>query len=126
MMLGKSGSLTNKISNAVIPVLAIGLIVFSCIGGSSGDERVYPEDHGREVFVDKLLDELDRKEYLDLGSFSDCLDDCSGHEAGFEWAKENAVYDASLCLGDSNSFVEGCKAYAEEADNIVSRPEGYL
>ncbi len=42
-----------------------------------------------------------------------CTDDCSGHEAGFEWAQENDVSDSSECGGNSHSFLEGCEAFAE-------------
>jgi hypothetical protein len=44
----------------------------------------------------------------------DCTVDCSGHEAGYEWAEEKGIDDADDCSGKSNSFVEGCQAYAEE------------
>lgn len=43
-----------------------------------------------------------------------CTNDCSGHEAGYEWAEENDVDDPDDCDGNSESFIEGCQAYAEE------------
>jgi len=43
-----------------------------------------------------------------------CTEDCSGHEAGYEWAEENGVTDADDCGGNSDSFIEGCQAYVEE------------
>jgi hypothetical protein len=43
-----------------------------------------------------------------------CTVDCSGHEAGYEWAEQNGVDSAWDCGGDSNSFIEGCQAWAEE------------
>ena len=43
-----------------------------------------------------------------------CLDDCSGHEAGYEWAEENDIADPDDCDGNSESFIEGCRAYADE------------
>lgn len=45
----------------------------------------------------------------------DCTDDCSGHEAGYEWAAEQGIVDIEDCSGNSDSFIEGCQAYAEEA-----------
>ena len=49
----------------------------------------------------------------------ECTDDCSGHEAGYEWADENSLcYEYSS--GDeywdsySDSFNEGATAYIEE------------
>lgn len=45
----------------------------------------------------------------------DCTDDCSGHAAGYRWAERRGVQDASECpYGNSNSFYEGCLAYAED------------
>lgn len=41
-----------------------------------------------------------------------CTVDCSGHEAGYTWAKRNGISDPSQCGGDSMSFVEGCRAAA--------------
>lgn len=43
-----------------------------------------------------------------------CTQDCSGHEAGYEWAETNDITDPEDCGGNSNSFIEGCQAYAEE------------
>ena len=43
-----------------------------------------------------------------------CTVDCSGHEAGYQWAQENGVDDSDNCGGNSQSFIEGCQAYASE------------
>lgn len=43
----------------------------------------------------------------------ECTDDCSGHEAGYNWAEEKGITDPSDCGGNSNSFIEGCESYAE-------------
>lgn len=45
-----------------------------------------------------------------------CTQDCSGHEAGYNWAEEHGIDDEDACdqAGDdsnSPSFAEGCKAY---------------
>ena len=45
-----------------------------------------------------------------------CTVDCSGHQAGYEWAEQNSVSEASDCGGNSNSFIEGCQAWAEEQE----------
>ena len=42
-----------------------------------------------------------------------CTFDCSGHTAGYEWAEEKGIEDSDDCGGNSQSFIEGCKAYAE-------------
>lgn len=43
-----------------------------------------------------------------------CTEDCSGHEAGYQWAEENEIQDPYDCGGNSDSFIEGCESYAEE------------
>lgn len=49
-----------------------------------------------------------------------CTDDCSGHEAGWQWRAENGfpVEDPST-YGNSNSFAEGAMAYEEAVDERV-------
>jgi hypothetical protein len=47
-----------------------------------------------------------------------CTVDCSGHEAGYEWAEEHGITDADDCDGNSESFIEGCQSYAEEHESI--------
>lgn len=47
----------------------------------------------------------------------DCTVDCSGHEAGYDWAEENGITDPDDCGGNSNSFIEGCESYAEEQES---------
>lgn len=49
-----------------------------------------------------------------------CTENCSGHEAGYEWAQENGIIDPDVCDGHSDSFIEGCQAYAEEQENSDS------
>lgn len=44
----------------------------------------------------------------------ECTEDCSGHEAGYEWAEENGIESTDDCGGNSNSFIEGCESYVEE------------
>jgi hypothetical protein len=48
----------------------------------------------------------------------DCTVDCSGHQAGYEWAEEHDITDPSDCSGNSQSFIEGCQAYAEEQGGV--------
>lgn len=43
-----------------------------------------------------------------------CTYDCSGHDAGYEWASDKGIDDPDDCGGNSQSFIEGCEAYAEE------------
>lgn len=55
----------------------------------------------------------------------ECTEDCSGHEAGYEWAADEGVTDPDECGGRSDSFIEGCEAYAEEAQEESSDDLGY-
>lgn len=43
-----------------------------------------------------------------------CTVDCSGHQAGYDWADQNGITDAGDCGGNSQSFIEGCQSYTEE------------
>lgn len=46
-----------------------------------------------------------------------CTKDCSGHEAGYEWAKQNnAINMDNDCEKRGNSFLQGCYAYIEEVE----------
>src|ERR1700674_5874785 len=49
-----------------------------------------------------------------------CTVDCSGHEAGYQWASDRGIVDEADCTGNSDSFIEGCKAYVEEEGGNVS------
>jgi hypothetical protein len=50
----------------------------------------------------------------EAGNFSShpCTENCSGHDAGYAWAERNGVADPNDCGGESDSFIEGCTAYA--------------
>lgn len=54
--------------------------------------------------------------YQNSNSFGQypCTYDCSGHEAGYQWAEKNGIDDPEDCDGNSMSFIEGCREYAEE------------
>lgn len=43
-----------------------------------------------------------------------CNDDCSGHEAGYQWAEEYDIDDKEECSSKSQSFEEGCYVYVDE------------
>lgn len=43
-----------------------------------------------------------------------CTSDCSGHEAGYQWGEDNDICDVDYDNGNSESFNEGVRAYAEE------------
>lgn len=71
-----------------------GILQFVC----SDDDR-YPRYHEPKK-------ELEHKRYP-------CTVDCSGHEAGYNWAIKKGITDPQQCGGKSLSFVEGCRAAAQ-------------
>ena len=75
-----------------------------------------PSDEDFDAAYEQSQDELSEASFEDVGDSAECTVDCSGHEAGFEWAKEEGVTDSSECGGKSDSFIEGCEAYAEALD----------
>jgi hypothetical protein len=52
-----------------------------------------------------------------------CLGDCSGHQAGYDWAEQNDIDDESSCSTPSASFNQGCESYVEENAASVSDDE---
>ncbi len=71
-----------------------------------------PTDRDVEAAYETAREDLSDSSFAEVGDAAECTDDCSGHNAGYEWAKEEGVTDASECSGSSDSFVEGCEAYA--------------
>jgi len=43
-----------------------------------------------------------------------CTQGCSGHEASWRWARAHRIDDPDRCGGNSKSFIEGYRAYAED------------
>lgn len=107
--------------------------------GASGEDSAYGDDYDssylnrREDALEDARANLDGLTYQDQRGSWGCTDDCSGHDAGYEWAQENGIEDAGDCGGNSDSFIEGCEAYAEdleseldsELDNGIDEAEGY-
>lgn len=90
---------------------------------SSGETKggeIYDEYERRKSRVGwETYEEYDARRDSYRGTFGvfhgdGCTLDCSGHEAGYEWARDRGVTSADECGGTHWSFEEGCKAYAEE------------
>ena len=58
----------------------------------------------------------DNLQQVEAGTFHGyaCSTDCSGHKAGYAWAERKGITSPDDCGGKSQSFIEGCKAYAED------------
>ncbi len=41
-----------------------------------------------------------------------CGGDCSLHQQGYKWAADHKIINPRDCRGTSDSFIEGCRAYA--------------
>ncbi|QNN77315.1 hypothetical protein IAE60_15535 [Pseudoxanthomonas mexicana] len=115
------------------------LVLMTACGGGGGRYGDY-DDYAADA--DAAAEEARQAVYEDRGADSDgtgadasnvdaydvedggnyvCTEDCAGHEAGFAWAQENDVTDASECGSDSMSFAEGCEAFAEERQEQADR-----
>lgn len=58
----------------------------------------------------------------------DCVGDCSGHEAGYNWAESHDIQDAYDCdaageHSNSPSFAKGCRAYVDGENTASSDDE---
>ena len=84
-------------------------------------ESSYSREERREEAVQQAASDLSGTTYADLGEPYGCTQDCSGHEAGVAWADENGITDPSDCGGRSQSFIEGCEAFAEEVQNTADQ-----
>ncbi|MCY1421172.1 hypothetical protein D3C76_290800 [compost metagenome] len=49
----------------------------------------------------------------------ECTDDCSGHQAGYDWAEENDIDDEDSCDTPSQSFNEGCQSYVDGGSGVT-------
>jgi len=77
------------------------------------------EDEAHDQAMETVADQT----FQEVGDTSQCTDDCSGHDAGFEWAKEKGITDSSECGGKSQSFIEGCEAYAQAVEDSTEEAQ---
>ncbi|WP_397458510.1 hypothetical protein AB3464_28540 [Pseudomonas asplenii] len=53
----------------------------------------------------------------------ECLVDCAGHQAGYDWAEQNQIDDESSCNTTSNSFNEGCASFVQGGTGTLEADE---
>ena len=41
-----------------------------------------------------------------------CGSDCAGHQKGYSWASAHQISNPEECRGTSETFIEGCRAFA--------------
>jgi len=114
----------------LVPLAAVVMALSGC---GNADSEYSEEDYSEEEYADETPTALDGEragetydEYDEqrdsydgsMGTFGEdgCTVDCSGHEAGYDWAADNVITDADQCGGNSWSFIEGCQTYAEEQE----------
>lgn len=114
----------------LLACLVVATLLSACTDKASSRGGLGNEADGRqirevEVAVDSGLSEdidpswsypheqpSDSSEWDAIGK--PCTEDCSGHEAGYQWAEEKGIGHHDDCGGNSQSFIEGCEAYAED------------
>jgi hypothetical protein len=90
-----------------------------------GDQPDPPRIDDTDEAVGDGTSELPDSSFEDVGDTSTCTEDCSGHDAGYDWARDHDVTDPSDCSGRSQSFVEGCETYASAVeDSDEPDPDG--
>lgn len=94
--------------NRRILIIVFVLISSFFLSGCSGETEYIHEDFDNGSSIDMEVDEEITRDNWE------CTDDCSGHNAGYEWAEEKGISDPSDCGGNSTSFIEGCEAYANQ------------
>ncbi len=64
-------------------------------------------------------EEIGSDTYAGIGMPYGCADDCSGHEAGFAWRRDNGY----VTSGNSNSFREGAQAFEDTVEERIEEME---
>ena len=97
------------------------LCLLGCDQKQDTDSKSVDEDETSVIAT--AQNELADQSYEDVRGTADCTDDCSGHNAGWDWARKNDVQDADNWSGNSDSFIDGCKAYTEELQRKIGEIE---
>ncbi len=105
----------------IIGIIAFFLLIF-LIFNSSSNSSTSSNNNSTTTTVDfnyspsKNIESDQTEEDVNPPVFNGypCTVDCSGHEAGYEWASDKGITDPDDCGGNSDSFIEGCEAYAYE------------
>jgi hypothetical protein len=109
-------------SRAFIATLLLIALSGCSSGDKANDETANALTNSTEEFAGESYSEFDERRDSNEGSQGsvkgyDCTKDCGGHNAGYAWAEEKGITDPDQCGGKSWSFIEGCRAYAEQASD---------
>lgn len=87
-------------------------VIYRCKGAD--EVTLYTSKPSRGcVVVSPYRAEANRPTAMPASGTYQCTSDCSGHRAGYEWARNRSIADPNQCSGNSNSFIEGCRAFTE-------------
>ncbi len=79
----------------------------------------FDEDEARE----KAEDDLQGETYRSVGRPYGCTEDCSGHDAGFQYRANNRYGGRIAGDYDARSFRQGQQAYDDEVDRRVEEAQ---
>lgn len=88
------------------------------------DDKSEPSSYQPDALVTDVAPSQSYSSPRNFGGYP-CIDDCSGHEAGYDWAEENGIDDPDDCDGNSDSFIEGCQSYADDQGDEVEYSDDY-
>ncbi len=106
----------NLIIATIIVIVIVFLFGFSNRNNSSSQVKQSSTISNEEgINETSNIEEDEASGSLDFHGY-DCTEDCSGHEAGYEWAEEHGITqdDVDNYSGNSNSFMEGMQAYVDD------------
>jgi len=99
---------TNRFAGIIFWAVVISLGLWFLFSPKKTEPERIKEQFNNGRTIDMSVDESITRDNWE------CTGDCSGHNAGYEWAADKGISDPSDCGGKSESFIEGCEAYANE------------
>jgi len=103
----------NRKGNSILAYIFWGGIILLIIWSIISSNNKQKTENIREEFNNGKVIEIPVDDSVTRDNW-ECTGDCSGHNAGYEWASEKGISDPSDCGGKSQSFIEGCEAYTNE------------
>ena len=106
---------------AIAILVAVGLFFYVLIRVLSGSPSTVPGIASDESSSISARDDKasSSPQEQDAKVNDQCTTDCSGHEAGYNWAEQHGIDDEADCdhaeeNSNSPTFGEGCRAYIRE------------
>lgn len=106
-----------------IGALFLLLVGWNMLTSNSSSGSITPEQEAQTLWEETEGDNQEESPKK-FGDYT-CTSDCSGHEAGYEWAEANDVCDEDFDGGNSVSFAEGVRAWAEDGCGVVPEDVEY-